>query len=284
MNTPVLRSALFMPASNQRAMDKARSLSADAIIFDLEDAVAADAKDNAREQVLSQLAAGGYGERHLVVRSNALSTPWGEADIRAVAKSTIDTICLPKIETVAELERVGALLAECGRADICLWAMIETPLGVRNVNQLAQFDSLTALVMGTSDLASELRVPHRADRLGLQYSLGRCVLAARQNGKVILDGVQLDLEDAEGLKAICEQGRALGFDGKTLIHPNQIETANSAFGYSKEDVEHARQILKVWETAQTQSKGVAVLNGKLVELMHVEEATRVLQQAGDTAH
>lgn len=282
MNTPLLRSVLFMPASNLRAMDKARSLPADAIIFDLEDAVAPDSKDTAREQVLSQLAAGGYGGRHLVVRSNGLSTPWGEADIRAVAESGIDTVCLPKIETVAELELVAALLTECGRADIRLWAMIETPLGVSNVNQLAQFDSLTALVMGTSDLASELRVPHRADRLGLQYSLGRCVLAARQNGKVILDGVQLDLEDVEGLNAICEQGRALGFDGKTLIHPSQIKSANSAFGYSDADVEHARQILKVWETAQTQSKGVAVLKGKLVELMHVEEATRVLEQAGGT--
>jgi citrate lyase subunit beta/citryl-CoA lyase len=279
MNSPVLRSVLYMPASNQRAMDKARSLPADAIIFDLEDAVSPDAKESAREKVLAQLAVGGYGARQLIVRANALSTPWGEADIRALAKSGIATICLPKIETLEQLALVHALLVECGRADVRLWAMIETPLGVSNVDHLAQFDTLTALVMGTTDLAAELRVPHRPDRLGLQYSLGRCILAARRSGITIVDGVHLELDDPDGLNAICEQGRALGFDGKTLIHPKQIDSANRTYGYSDEELEHARKILQAWDSAQAQGKGVAVLDGKLVEVMHVDEATRMLKQA-----
>jgi citrate lyase subunit beta/citryl-CoA lyase len=260
-------------------MDKARSLPADAIIFDLEDAVSPDAKESAREKVLAQLAVGGYGARQLIVRANALSTPWGEADIRALAKSGIATICLPKIETLEQLALVHALLVECGRADVRLWAMIETPLGVSNVDHLAQFDTLTALVMGTTDLAAELRVPHRPDRLGLQYSLGRCILAARRSGITIVDGVHLELDDPDGLNAICEQGRALGFDGKTLIHPKQIDSANRTYGYSDEELEHARKILQAWDSAQAQGKGVAVLDGKLVEVMHVDEATRMLKQA-----
>lgn len=279
MITRPLRSVLYMPGSNQRAMDKARSLAADAIVFDLEDAVAPDAKASARELVASQLAAGGYGHRQLVVRANPLDSPWGEADIRMLAQSCGETLCLPKIESVEQLDAVANLLAEVGREDIKIWAMIETPRGVRNTESIAAFSALSVLVMGTTDLASELRVPHRPDRLGLQYALSRCVLAARCAGKAILDGVYLELDNPEGLQEICEQGHALGFDGKTLIHPAQIESANTAFGFSEQDVQHARRVLDVWERAEQAGKGVAVLDGKLVEVMHVGEATRLLELA-----
>ena len=274
-----LRSVLYMPGSNQRAMDKARGLAADAIVFDLEDAVAPEAKSAARDGVVAQLAAGGYGSRQLVVRCNALDSPWGEADIRALAITSINVLCLPKIEAMAQLQAVRELLDKLGRSEITLWAMIETPLGVSNAAELAAFESLSTLVMGTTDLASELRVPHRADRIGLQYALGRCVLAARSHGKAILDGVYLDLGDKNGLTAICEQGRALGFDGKTLIHPKQIDIANTIFGFSDADVAQARKILEVWREAEASGKGVAVLDGKLVEIMHVGEATRLLEMA-----
>jgi citrate lyase subunit beta/citryl-CoA lyase len=260
-------------------MDKARNLNADAIVFDLEDAVAPEAKAAAREMAVAQVAGGGYGQRQLIVRCNSLESPWGEDDLRLLATSPVESICLPKVETVAQLRSVRTLLDGLDRADIKLWAMIETPLGVSNADQLANFESLTTLVMGTTDLASELRVPHRADRIGLQYSLGRCVLAARARGKAILDGVYLNLADDPGLQAICEQGRALGFDGKTLIHPKQIEAANAAFGFSAEDLAHARKVLEVWQEAEAAAKGVALLDGKLVEVMHVSEATRLLEQA-----
>jgi citrate lyase subunit beta / citryl-CoA lyase len=274
-----LRSVLYMPGSNQRAMDKARSLAADAIVFDLEDAVAPDAKVTARELVAKQLAAGGYGQRQLVVRANSLDSPWGEADIRMLVASSCETLCLPKIETPAQLQLVADLLAELGRTDIGIWAMIETPAGVKNAESIAGFAALSVLVMGTTDLASELRVPHRPDRLGLQYALSQCVLAARCAGKAILDGVYLELDNSAGLQQACEQGHALGFDGKTLIHPAQIATANTVFGFSEQDVQHARRVLEVWEQAEQAGKGVAVLDGKLVEIMHVGEATRLLELA-----
>ncbi|MEH6588856.1 MAG: CoA ester lyase [Halioglobus sp.] len=279
MITRPLRSVLYMPGSNQRAMDKARSLAADAIIFDLEDAVAPDAKSAARERVASQLGAGGYGQRQLVVRANSLDSTWGEADIRMLASSACEALCLPKIENLKQLQRVAGLLAQLGREDIEIWAMIETPEGVKNVESIAGFSSLSVLVMGTTDLASELRVPHRPDRLGLQYALSRCVLAARCAGKAILDGVYLELDNSAGLQQACEQGRDLGFDGKTLIHPAQIASANSVFGFSEQDLQHARSVLEVWEQAQQAGKGVAVLDGKLVEIMHVGEATRLLELA-----
>ncbi|MDO8861454.1 CoA ester lyase [Haliea sp. E1-2-M8] len=277
--TVLLRSTLYMPASNQRAMDKARDLPVDAVVFDLEDAVAPGKKAEAREQLVAQLAAGGYGPRQLVARCNALATPWGEADIRALAATAVSTLCLPKVESVAQLHAVSALLEELQRPDMTLWAMIETPAGVANVELIAGYGRLSALLLGTTDLAYELRLPADPARTGLQHALGRCVLAARLAGITVLDGVYLDIKNEEGLRAVCEQGRALGFDGKTLIHPGQIAVTNAVFGPDAAAVEHARKVLDCWEQATVQGKGVAVLDGKLIETMHVDEARRVLDAA-----
>lgn len=274
-----LRSVLYMPGANQRAMDKARALPCDAVVFDLEDAVAPQAKAAAREAVAAQLAAGGYGPRQLVVRCNALATHWGRDDLMAMAATSVDTLCLPKVESAAELDAVTALLVQAGRDDIQLWAMLETPEGVAQADAIAAHPAVSVLVMGTTDLAAELRVPHRPDRLGLQHALARAVLAARRAGIAVLDGVYLDLADAAGYRAICEQGRALGFDGKTLIHPKQVADANDVFGPSPEAVDWAERVLAAWEAAAGEGKGLAVLDGKLVETMHVDEARRTLATA-----
>lgn len=275
----LLRSVLYMPATNARAMDKARSLPVDAVVFDLEDAVAPAMKDSARKQLLAQLAAGGYGPRQLVARCNALATPWGEADLRALANSPVDTLCLPKVEGLAQLRAVAAQLEFLQRPDIALWPMIETPAGVANVEAIASHHRVSALVMGTTDLAAQLRLPPDPLRRGLQYALGRCVLAARLAGIAALDGVYLDIKDESGLRQVCEQGRALGFDGKTLIHPGQIAVTNAVFGPDAAAVEHARRLLDCWEAAAADDQGVAVLDGKLIEIMHVDEARRVLDAA-----
>jgi len=274
-----LRSALYMPASNQRAMDKARNLPADAIVFDLEDAVAPDSKAEARTAVVAQLAAGGYGARQIVVRCNGLATPWGRDDLMALAASDVSVICLPKVENDTELDAVSTVLAEAGRSDVALWAMLETPAGIARAGSIALHRAVSVLVMGTTDLAAELRIPQRVDRLGLQFALSQAVLAARQAGIAVLDGVYLDLNDQEGFHAVCEQGRALGFDGKTLIHPKQLEDANAVFGPSAEAVRWAERVLAAWAAAEAEGKGLAVLDGKLVETMHVDEARRTLATA-----
>ena len=281
MKPQILRSALYMPASNQRAMDKARGLPCDAVIFDLEDAVAPDAKEQAREQVLAQVQAGGYGARKLVVRANSIDSPWGEDDLKALAQSGTPTICLPKIDSVEQLQRCSDLLADSGApVELGLWAMIETPQGVVNVDSIASAGGrLEVLVMGTTDLANELRIPHRADRMGLLYALSRCVNAARMAGIVILDSVFLNIQDSEAYRADCEHGQALGFDGKSLIHPNQIDIANEVYGLKAEQITQARRIIEVWQAAVDEGKGVAVLDGKLVETMHVDDAHRILALA-----
>ena len=208
MSAQLLRSVLYMPGANQRAMDKARELPCDAVIFDLEDAVAPDVKELAREQVLAQIAAGGYGARTLVVRANSIDSPWGAADLTALAQSGIGTICLPKIDSVEQLQRCADLLADCGAPDdLVLWGMIETPLGVANVEAIACFGQhLQTLLMGTTDLANELRIPYHPDRLGLLYALSRCVNAARMGGIVILDSVFLDIGDSDAFRTDCEHG------------------------------------------------------------------------------
>jgi citrate lyase subunit beta/citryl-CoA lyase len=278
MTTQSLRSVLYMPGSNQRAMDKARDLAADAVIFDLEDAVAPDAKAAAREQVIAQVAAGGYGNRKLVVRANSIDSPWGEEDLARLAAAGVPAINLPKIESAQQLQRCLALLRANGAPeDLELWAMIETPQGVANVDAIAAAcPELKALVMGTTDLANELRVPVRPDRLGLLYALSRCVNAARMQGILALDTVFLDISDAAAYRHDCELGRALGFDGRTLIHPSQIDPANEVYGVSAQQVEHAHRVIATWDEAIAQDKGVAVLDGKLVETMHVDDARRVL--------
>ncbi|MEM0954281.1 MAG: CoA ester lyase [Pseudomonadota bacterium] len=279
MESVAPRSALYMPGINQRAMDKARELPCDAVIFDLEDAVAPDRKAEARELVLAQLAAGGYGDRVLVVRANGLDSPWGEDDLQALGSAGITRVCLPKVSGAPTLARAATLLRHAGvNSGVCLWAMIETPEGVARVEEICAFDELEVLMMGTTDLAHELRVAHRPDRLGLQYALSRCVNAARARKLSVLDGVYLDLQDADGYAAICEQGLALGFDGKSLIHPNQIATANKIFGVSEARLTRAQRVVDAWSEAEAAGKAVAVLDGQLIEAMHVEDARRTLRQ------
>lgn len=279
------RSVLYMPGNNQRALEKAKTLAADALIFDLEDAVAPDQKIAARAMLAVAVNAGGYGRREVVIRINALTTEWGNADAAIVAKAPVHAVCVPKIESAEQVRAVALALEQSGApAEMAIWAMIETPLGVLNVREIAAaHPRLKVLVMGTSDLAKDLRVPHTPDRLGFITSLGLCVLAARAYGLDILDGVDLDLSGGEAFRAICQQGRNLGFDGKTLIHPNQIAGANEIFGLSVAAIEHARRVIEVWEQAERSGAGVAVLDGKLVEVLHAEEARRVLAIAAAIA-
>lgn len=272
------RSALYLPGSNQRALEKSKTLSIDAVILDLEDAVAPDQKIAARDQVAAAVKAGGFGNREVVIRINALSTAWGRDDLVAAAAAQPAAICVPKMESAEQVCEVAAALDACNASkDIGIWAMLETPLGILNAAQIASAHSrMKVLVMGTSDLAKDLRVPHTPDRLGFVTSLGLCVLAARAYGLDILDGVHLDLSGGDEFRAICEQGRQLGFDGKTLIHPNQIVAANQVFGPGIEAIERAKRIIAAWEEAEREGKGVAVLDGKLVENLHAAEAQRIL--------
>jgi citrate lyase subunit beta/citryl-CoA lyase len=267
-----------MPGSNSRAMEKAKTIAADVIVFDLEDAVAPDQKVAARPNILEALRAGGYGKRELVIRINGIDTPWGDDDLRAAATSGAHAVCVPKVETAAQVRDIATRLERYGApAEQTLWVMAETPRGVLNAAEVcAAHPRLSVLMMGTSDLAKDLRVPHRPDRIGFITSLGLCVLAARANGLDVLDGVHLNINDADGLRAICEQGRALGFDGKTLIHPSQVQIANEVFGLDDAAITKARRVIEAWEAAENQGLGVAVLDGKLVENLHAAEARRVL--------
>jgi len=272
------RSVLYMPGSNKRALDKARTLPADALIMDLEDAVAPDAKNAARENVIAAIRAGGYGDRELVIRINALHTPWGKKDLVAAATASADAVLVPKIDDAAELNKVVDLLAINGAPkQLKVWAMAETPLAMININSIARADArLMVLVMGTSDLAKSLRIPTGSDQNGLRTALSSCVLAARAYGIDILDGVYTDLADIAGFRKSCDQARILGFDGKTLIHPSQIEVANTVFGVSEEQLAHASDVIAAWDAAAAQGRGIAVLDGQMIEKLHADEARRAL--------
>lgn len=271
------RSVLYMPGSNARALEKARSLDADALILDLEDAVAPTQKAQARAQVCTAVAAGGFGHRELVIRCNSLSSEWGQADLRAAALTSADAICLPKVESAAEIIATADILDQCGAVSMAIWAMIETPRGVLNINQIcAAHPRLQVLVMGTSDLSKELRVPHTPDRIGFVTALSQCVLSARAYGLDAIDGVHLSLDDDSGYAQACAQGRHLGFDGKSLIHPKQIAEANQVFGPAAGAGEQAQRIIDAWQQAAAEGQGVVVIDGKLVENLHVDEARRTL--------
>ena len=272
------RSILYMPGSNARALDKARRLSADGLILDLEDAVAPDAKALAREQIATAVRQGGYGSREVIVRVNGLNTEWGKDDVAAMADIGADAILFPKVETPEQVKDAVAALDEAGApADLPIWIMAETPRCMLHIDAIASaHPRLTAIVMGTSDLAKEMRVRHTPDRIGFITPLSLCVLAARSYGLDILDGVYLDLNDEAGLRAACEQGRDMGFDGKTLIHPKQLAVTNEVFAPSEADATNARRIINAWEQAQAEGQGVVVVNGRLVENLHVEEAKRIL--------
>jgi citrate lyase subunit beta/citryl-CoA lyase len=270
------RSVLYMPGANARALDKARTLPADGLILDLEDAVAPDAKAGAREQVVAALAAGGYGPRETIIRVNGLATPWGQADLAAAAKAGADAVLIPKVESADGVRQALAALDAAGApADLPLWCMLETPRGMLRVEEIADASPrLACLVLGTSDLAKELHAAHTPMRLPLLTGLGLCLLAARAAGLAILDGVYLDLQDEAGFEAACQQGRELGFDGKTLIHPKQVEPANRVFAPSPAAVEQARKIIEAHATASAAGQGVVVVDGRLIENLHVVEAQR----------
>lgn len=278
------RSVLYMPGANQRALDKARGIPCDGIIFDLEDAVAADAKADARRNVVDAVTAGGYGYRELVIRVNALETPWGRDDLAAVAALPIRGLLFPKVETIAQIDEIIRQVDWAGGSDKALWFMVETPRAVLDLDRLAAHSRrLAVLVMGTSDLVKELRARHTASRSNLDYALQRAVLVGRALGLDVLDGVHLDFRNLEGFRAACEQGRDIGFDGKSLIHPDQVAIANECFGYDDSAVAQARRTLEVWEAAQREGRGVAELDGKLIENLHAAEAERVIAFASALA-
>lgn len=271
------RSVLYMPGANARALEKAKTLDCDAIIFDLEDAVAASSKADAREQVAAMVDAGGYGYRELVVRINGLDTPWGAEDLAVAATLPVAALLFPKVESAAQVNEIVSALDTAGGDHLPIWVMIETPKGVLDVRAVASAsDRVQCLVMGTSDLVKELRAEHTPSRSNLAFALQQCVLAAREAGVDVLDGVHLDFRDLDSFQEACEQGRAMGFDGKTLIHPAQVEGANAVFGYGEQDVKDARAVLEVWAAAQAEGKGVAELDGRLIENLHAAEAERVL--------
>src|SRR5262245_9055148 len=275
------RSLLFMPGSNPRPLEKARSLPADGLIIDLEDAVAAEAKDEARAIVAAALSAGGYGGREIVLRVNPLDTPWGHSDLAAAATLPIDAVLLPKVESADRVRVSVSLLDALGAPErLEVWCMIETPLGILEAAQIAAASPrLAVLVLGTSDLTKDLHAVATRDRLPLITALGLAMLAARAHGLAILDGVHLDLSDEEGFAFACRQGRELGFDGKTLIHPAQIGPANAAFAPRAEDIEWSRRIIAAHAAAAAGGKGVALVDGQLIETLHVENARRMLALA-----
>lgn len=268
------RSVLYIPGSKPRALDKARSLPVDAIIFDLEDAVSADAKEEAREILAEALAAGGYGARVKIVRINGLDTEWGRADAEAAARMDCDAVLLPKVNTASDID---ALVAITG--DLPVWAMMETPRGMLNATEIAAHPKLQGMVMGTNDLAKDLQTRFRPDRLPLMAGLGLCLLAAKAEGVIIADGVYNAFKDAEGLAAECEQGRDMGFDGKTLIHPAQVDVANAAFAPSEAEIDLSRRQIAAFEEAEAAGQGVAVVDGRIVENLHVATAREILAKA-----
>ncbi len=272
------RSILYMPGSNRRALDKGQTLPADGLILDLEDAVAPDAKETARTAIRAALAARpAHSRRELVVRVNGLDTPWGREDLVAMATTSADAILLPKVESADLVRRSCAILDAAGAsADLSVWCMIETPRSILHAEAIADHPRVGCLVMGTSDLTKDLLAQHTPMRLPVLVSLGTCLLAARAAGIAILDGVYLDLDDEKGFRASCCQGRELGFDGKTLIHPKQLATANAAFGPSTEEIGRARTIIAAFEEAQADGRGLVVVDGKLVENLHVAEAKRLI--------
>ncbi|ATG34459.1 putative citrate lyase subunit beta [Phaeobacter piscinae] len=266
------RSVLYIPGSKPRALDKARNLPVDAIIFDLEDAVSADEKENARQTLEEALREGGYGARMKIVRINGLDTEWGRAD--AAAKMDCDAILLPKVSSPADLDTLATITGNKP-----LWAMMETPRGMLNAAAIAAHPLLHGMVMGTNDLAKELQVRFRPDRLPLMAGLGQCLLAAKAEGVVIVDGVYNAFKDAEGLEVECSQGRDMGFDGKTLIHPAQVDVANAAFAPSEDEIDLARRQIAAFDAAEAEGQGVAVVDGKIVENLHVVTAREILAKA-----
>ena len=271
------RSVLYIPGSKPRALEKAQGLAVDAIIFDLEDAVSPDEKIAARDLLAETLKTAEYGPRRRIVRINGFDTDWGAEDLKAVAASGPDAVLLPKVNRGADIAKLAEMLGAIPAAkDTTIWAMMETPRGILNATEIAAAPRMEGFVLGTNDLAKDLRSTGRA---AMMASLQLCLLAARAEGLICVDGVYNAFKDDDGLRAECAEGRDMGFDGKTLIHPAQIEIANAAFGPSDEELDLARRQIAAFEEAMAAGQGVAVLDGKIVENLHVASAQRILAQA-----
>ncbi len=275
------RSVLYMPGSNARALEKGRSLAADGLILDLEDSVCPDAKEEARDSVCRAAAGGGYGGREILIRVNALGTAWGRDDIVAASSSGADAIVLPKVDVADTIREVAAIMDGAGApAAMTLWCMMETPRGVLHAEEIAGASPrVGGFALGLEDLAKDLHAAHTGDRLPVVTALGLCMLAARAAGIAILDGVHMNLEDGDGLEEACRRGREMGFDGKTLIHPKQIDAANRIFAPTSDELEWSRRIIAAHGAAAREGRGVVVVDGRLIEVLHVAEAKRLVAMA-----
>lgn len=276
------RSVLYMPAANERALDKAKSIPADALIFDLEDAVSPDAKPDARRNAVAAARSGEYGNKEITIRCNGLETQWGADDLTAAAMAGVSAVVIPKINSVREVEAVSSALATAGApGSMKIWAMIETPTAIFDVRAIAAHPRVQTLVMGTNDLAKELRATQIRGRAPLMHHLATALLAAREAGKIILDGVFNDIKDADAFRDECLQGAQMGFDGKTLIHPSQVEIANDVWAPTAEEVDYAQRVIAAFEEATAEGRGVITVDGRMIENLHVDNARRVLavQQA-----
>ena len=272
------RSVLYMPAANERALEKAKDIAADALIFDLEDAVAPDAKAEARDRACAMFAAGGYGSREITIRANGIGTPWHDDDLAAISAAGPDGVVVPKVNSVADVVAIEAALERHGAPDRTrIWAMLETPVAMLHAEEIcAASERLTVLVMGTNDLAKELHAQRVPDRQPLMGGLYLSLLAARAADKVILDGVFNDIKDEQGFLAECQVGRQMGFDGKTLIHPSQVAPCNGAFSPEPAEIDLAERIIAAFEEAEAEGRGVVTVDGRMIENLHVDEARRVL--------
>ncbi len=272
------RSVLYMPAANERALEKAKAIPADALIFDLEDAVAPEAKAEARERACAMFVAGGYGNREITIRANGIGTQWHDDDLAAIAKAGPDGVVVPKVNSAADVHAIEAALERHGAPDRTrIWAMLETPVAMLHAEEICgASERLNVLVMGTNDLAKELHAQRVPSRQPLMGGLYLALLAARAADKVILDGVFNDIKDEVSFAAECSQGRQMGFDGKTLVHPSQVEPCNSAFSPEADEVELAVRIIAAFEEAEREGRGVVTVDGRMIENLHVDEARRVL--------
>ena len=274
------RSVLYMPAANERALEKAKDIQADALIFDLEDAVAPDSKEIAREQACVAAASSDYGNRELTIRCNGLDTPWGREDVLAAAAAAPADVVIPKVDGPAYLDQISDLLDQGGApSSTQIWAMVETPVGILNVDQIAHHKRMSVMVLGTNDMAKELRATVTAGRATLVPYLSMCLLSARAADVGILDGVYNDIKDELGFEAQCVQGAEMGFDGKTLIHPNQVAPTNKIFSPSMDELDFHRRVIEEFEAAEKDGRGVLTVDGKMIENLHVDEARRALSIA-----
>ena len=274
------RSVLYMPAANERALEKAKDIQADALIFDLEDAVAPDSKEVAREQACAAAASSEYGNRELTIRCNGLDTPWGKDDVLAAAAAGPAAVVIPKVDGSSYLDEISELLNQGGApSSTQIWAMVETPIGILHVEEIARHERMSVMVMGTNDMAKELRASITADRRALLPYLAMSMLSARAAGLAILDGLYNDIKDESGFKDVCVQGAEMGFDGKTLIHPNQVAPTNEIFSPSLDELDFHRRIIEEFEAAEKDGRGVLTVDGKMIENLHVDEARRALAVA-----